>query len=112
LEIPSVHRLPPFNDLGQYPPSTRFHPAFLYESILDLLLCGLLVWAFLRVRDQLKPGDIVIGYVIGYSIIRYFMDFLRTDMTSAQTLALILIGLGVVALIARHWPQRKAQVAA
>lgn len=112
LDIPPVHRLPPFNDLGQYPPSTRFHPAFLYESLLDMLLCGLLVWAFLRLRDRLKPGDITIGYVIGYSIIRYFMDFLRTDGTSAQTLALILIGASLIALIARHQPWRKAEAAA
>ncbi len=112
LDIPPLHRVPPFNDLGQYPPSARFHPAFLYESVLDLLLCWLLVWAFLRLREWLKPGDITVGYVIGYSIIRYFMDFLRTDMTSAQTLALVLIGLGVAALIVQHWPRRKAEATA
>jgi len=112
LDIPTMHRLPPYNDLSQYPPSTRFHPTFLYESLLDLALCWLLVWVFLRFRDQLKNGDIMLGYVVGYSIIRYFMDFLRTDATSAQTLALVLIGLGIAALVARHWPRRtKAQVA-
>mgnify|MGYP006290194333 FL=1 len=112
LDIPRSHRLPPYHNLNEYPPSTRFHPAFLYESLLDLLLCGLLVWAFLRLRDRLKTGDITLGYIIGYSIIRYFMDYLRTDMTSAQTLALVLIGLSLIALLVRHQPWRRAEAPA
>lgn len=108
LNIPPQHRLPPYNDMTQFPPSTRFHPAFLYESLADFLLCWLLVGLFLRFRDRLKPGDVTAGYVIGYSIIRYFMDFLRTDQTSAQTLALVLMGAAVLFIVARHWLGRKA----
>ena len=39
LDIPAEFRIGAFRDLTQYPLETRFHPAFLYESIANLLLC-------------------------------------------------------------------------
>ncbi|MBN1873204.1 MAG: prolipoprotein diacylglyceryl transferase [Anaerolineae bacterium] len=102
LDIPTTYRIGSYIDLTQYPESTRFHPAFLYESLANLLLCLLLMGLFLKLRNYLKEGDIVIGYLVGYSIIRYFMDFLRTDSTSAQSLALIIIALGILILLSRH----------
>ncbi len=44
LNIPPQYRIPPFNDLTQYPESTRFQPTFLYESLACLALCVLLIW--------------------------------------------------------------------
>ncbi|MBN1261809.1 MAG: prolipoprotein diacylglyceryl transferase [Anaerolineae bacterium] len=107
LDIPPQKRVGEFADLTAYPASTRFHPAFLYESLANLILFLVLLWASHRLSDRLKAGDILIGYIIGYSIIRYSMDFLRTDGTSAQPLALALIVIGIAALVIRHWPGKQ-----
>lgn len=91
LNIPTEFRVGVFRDFNLYPLETRFHPAFLYESIANLLLCVALVIIADRFRGKLRPGTIMIGYLIGYSVIRFFMDYMRTDGTSAQAIALVFI---------------------
>ena len=109
LLIPLPYRVPPYNDIGLYPPDTLFHANFLYESIANLLLCLVLVWVADRFRGRLKEGTLIAGYLIGYSIIRFFMDYWRTDNTSAQVPALIFAALGIVFLIVRYQPWRPSQ---
>lgn len=77
-----------------------FQPAFLYESILNLLLfCLLIVLA----RRSRRPGLIALIYFIGYGVIRFFMEFIRIDATPAwgglrlpQWASVVLIFLAVV----------------
>lgn len=103
LDIPFEHRLAPYNDIITYPlGQTLFHPAFLYESLLDLGLCLLLMWISRKLAGKLQRGTIVIGYVMGYAIIRFFMDYLRTDGTNAQLISVIAFAACVVALILRY----------
>lgn len=56
----------------------RFHPLFLYESLLDLMLFVLLYKLFNR-RQANSEGIIVLWYLIGYSTIRFFLEFLRPN---------------------------------
>jgi phosphatidylglycerol:prolipoprotein diacylglycerol transferase len=107
LEIPLQYRVSPYNDLNQYPVDTVFHPAFLYESLANLLLCLLLIWLADRFGDRLKSGTLLAGYLIGYSIIRFFMDYLRTDRTSAQALAVVFAVIGAAFLLVRYQPWRR-----
>ncbi len=79
LRIDPPHRLRPYNDLGTYPESTRFHPLFLYESVWNLLGFGLLFWLASRFEKQLQPGDLTLAYLIWYPSGRFFLEFLRTD---------------------------------
>ncbi len=79
LRIDPPHRLRPYNDLGTYPESTRFHPLFLYESVWNLLGFGLLFWLASRFEKQLQPGDLTLVYLIWYPSGRFFIEFLRTD---------------------------------
>ncbi len=109
LEIPLQYRVPPYNDLTQYPPDTLFHANFLYESLLNLLLCVVLVFTADRFRGRLKEGTLVAGYLIGYSIIRFFMDYWRTDSTSAQGPAIVFAALGIVYLIVQAQPWRRRE---
>ncbi|MGD1905563.1 MAG: prolipoprotein diacylglyceryl transferase [Leptolyngbyaceae cyanobacterium] len=79
LKIDSPHRLAPYNDFAAYPPSTRFHPLFLYESLLNFLGFALIFWLARRFEQQLKPGDVSLMYLIWYPLGRFFIEFLRTD---------------------------------
>jgi phosphatidylglycerol:prolipoprotein diacylglycerol transferase len=79
LRIDAQHRIPPYNDLAQYPEATRFHPLFLYESVWNILGFILLVWIARSFEKQLKPGDLSLAYLIWYPLGRFFIEFLRTD---------------------------------
>jgi phosphatidylglycerol:prolipoprotein diacylglycerol transferase len=108
LHIPMFNRIPPYTDLTQYPEHTLFHPTFLYESLAALGLCFLLLWIADHYRDRRKPGDLLLGYLIGYSAIRFLTEFLRPDawmmgtLATAQIIALFFIVVGAIFLITRH----------
>lgn len=55
-----------------------FHPAFLYESILDFII--FLVLIFLVKKDlQKKDGNLALIYLILYSVARIFVESFRLD---------------------------------
>jgi phosphatidylglycerol:prolipoprotein diacylglycerol transferase len=56
---------------------TFYHPAFLYESVWNIL--GLLVLLWLRRRPFLRAGELFFSYFIWYSIGRFFIEGVRTD---------------------------------
>jgi phosphatidylglycerol:prolipoprotein diacylglycerol transferase len=55
---------------------TRFHPFFLYESLLDLLNFVLLIFLMRRTP---KPGLVAGLYFLNYGLIRFSLEFLRWD---------------------------------
>jgi prolipoprotein diacylglyceryl transferase len=73
LEIDDQHL--PTN--GQYPPGTTFHPTFLYESLWNLLLFGLLLW--IDRKWKMANGQLLAIYVLGYGIGRFWIESLRID---------------------------------
>lgn len=59
-------------------PGQYFHPVFLYESIFCFLL---FVLCFLLFQfKKMASGTIALFYLSGYSAIRFFTEFLRTDV--------------------------------
>lgn len=58
-------------------PGTLFHPTFLYESLWNLALFGVLLVVDRRVR--LRPGHLVAVYLLGYGIGRFWVEGLRID---------------------------------
>jgi phosphatidylglycerol---prolipoprotein diacylglyceryl transferase len=108
LHIPPAYRIAPYNDLTRFPESTRFHPTFLYESLATFALCILLLWIAWRFKDRRLPGDLLFGYLIGYGIIRFFIEYLRPDawmagtLAAAQLVGLAIIIIGAAAIILRH----------
>jgi prolipoprotein diacylglyceryl transferase len=60
-----------------YAPGTTFHPAFLYESLWNLVLCGVLL--YVQRRFQLAAGRLIGVYLIGYGAGRYWIEGLRID---------------------------------
>lgn len=64
---------------GMVREGVRVHPLFLYESILNLLLFGGLVYLIKDKSDQLKKGSLTGIYLIGYGVIRFLLEPLRPD---------------------------------
>jgi len=60
----------------------RFHSLFLYESILNLLLFVFLYRVYSRQRiagTELSAGSVTMLYLAGYSVTRFFLEFMRPD---------------------------------
>ncbi len=56
-----------------------FHPTFLYESLWDLVIVGVLLW--LSARRRLRTGSIVLCYLGMYAFGRFLLELIRTDTT-------------------------------
>jgi len=78
------------------------HPTFLYESIWNILIFGLLYY---YIGKKPIPGRVFAIYLTGYSVGRFFIEGLRTDslmlgpLRVAQIVSLILIGVGIALFI-------------
>jgi prolipoprotein diacylglyceryl transferase len=73
LEIDADH-LP--ND-GGYEAGTTFHPTFLYESLWNFGLCGLLLWV--DRKWSIARGGLLAIYVMGYGVGRLWVEGIRID---------------------------------
>lgn len=84
------------------------HPVQLYEAVLDLALLAFLLW---RRRISFRDGELFQMYMIGYSLIRFPLEFLRYQPTPVPFLGLTLVQwLCIGALIwfgAQFYIQRK-----
>ena len=60
-----------------YPSGTTFHPTFLYESLWNFALVGVLLW--IERRFRLRPGRLFAVYVLGYAIGRFWVEGMRID---------------------------------
>lgn len=61
-----------------FPDGQFYHPTFLYESLWNLL--GLVLILVLRRRKSLfHAGEVLLSYLVWYSIGRFFIEGLRTD---------------------------------
>ena len=78
------------------------HPTFLYESFFSLVLFIILV--VLITKFYKFKGEILATYLIGYGIIRFFIEGLRTDslmfmntgIKVSQVVAIICVVIGVL----------------
>lgn len=81
ISVDITHRVEPYKSLIDYPlDTTRFHPLFLYEAIWNLGLFFVLLWLFRRKRNVLRYGDFFLIYVMAYSFVRFFLEFIRADV--------------------------------
>ncbi len=61
-----------------YTDNEYFHPAFLYESILDLIIFAV-VFYLIKKYKHIQEGDIALIYLILYSIVRIAVESIRID---------------------------------
>ncbi len=72
LYIAPQYRPIPYQDVNY------FHPTFLYESILDLAIFGILVLILKKDLNK-KQGNLALIYLILYSVARICVETLRID---------------------------------
>lgn len=60
-----------------YEPGTTFHPTFLYESLWNFALCGLLLWV--DRKWSIARGGLLAMYVMGYGVGRLWVEGIRID---------------------------------
>ncbi len=80
IPIEANHRLAQYSDLIQFPvETTRFHPVFAYEMILNFLIVLFLWWLSRRYEDELKPGALFSAWLLFAGLSRTFIEFFRPD---------------------------------
>ena len=111
IPIDASHRLPQFSDLTQFPvETTRFHPTFAYEMILNILFALVLLWVSRRYAEKMKPGAIFAGWLISAGLIRALIEFFRPDqprigdsiVTYSMFVSILMAISGVVLLLIRY----------
>jgi phosphatidylglycerol:prolipoprotein diacylglycerol transferase len=105
------------NRPDRYLSANFFHPTFLYESLGDLLIFAILIFIvaqFLK-KKWTNYKIIFLVYLILYSTLRFFMEFLRTDLTAyfygyrwPQVFSLAII---IISLIILFFPKKKKEEA-
>lgn len=108
IQIDPEYRLPGYLDVE------RYHPLFLYESLLSFANVGILIWLTWRYAERLKNGDIFLIYLILYPLERFFLEFLRLDPSQVGGINANQTVMGIIALVAaailiwRHFLSPKA----
>jgi phosphatidylglycerol---prolipoprotein diacylglyceryl transferase len=106
LLIPSQHRPQGMQNISYY------HPTFLYESLWNLMVFGILLTVFFRF-PQLKRGSLFLIYAIAYGCGRFWIEGLRTDslmlgpLKIAQVVSLVSVILGGLGLFWLYSLRRK-----
>ena len=77
----------------------KVHPTFLYESIWNLGVFALLL---LMRRKKRYEGQVMVVYMMAYSLGRFWIEGLRTDslmlgpLRMAQVISIVLIGIAII----------------
>jgi phosphatidylglycerol:prolipoprotein diacylglycerol transferase len=80
IPIDAAHRLPEWMNLSAFPvATTRFHPLFAYEAILNLIGMAVLLYLGRRWAKRLYDGDIALLYIMWYGAVRTALETFRTQ---------------------------------
>lgn len=110
ITISMNNRVAPYLSPVDYPIDTLFHPLFLYEGLWSLVAFFILFNVYTRNRNQFKVGDFLLLYIIQYSFIRFFLEFLRaevaylpgTTINSSQAFTALLFAVALAVFLVRR----------
>lgn len=57
-----------------------YHPLFAYEMILNSINLFILLWLANKFSANFKAGNLFLIYIALYSVIRFFLEFIRLDV--------------------------------
>lgn len=103
-DLPWKLYIPPAHRPAAFAQQAYFHPTFLYESLWNLGVLGLLLTVFWRF-PKAKPGTLTCLYLVAYSLGRVWIEGLRTDslmlgpLRIAQVISLVGLSLGTLGLV-------------
>jgi phosphatidylglycerol:prolipoprotein diacylglycerol transferase len=68
----------------QYLSAEYFHPTFLYESLGNLLIFGIVLFLTIRIINKKIKNEkvVLLTYLALYSVLRFFTEFIRVDSTA------------------------------
>jgi len=107
-ELPWGIYIPPEKRLPGLERFDRFHPVFLYESVLAFIGFLLIMWIARHWEKRLLKGDLVAAYFVWYPLVRTFTESLRPDawkvggLPMAQIISLAAALVAGVTLVLRH----------
>jgi len=78
-DLPWGLEIDPANRPAEYTAFETFHPTFLYESLWNVGLAFFIIWV--GNRSPSLRGRLVGIYFLGYGLIRFLMELIRTDTT-------------------------------
>lgn len=98
-----ISKFPEFIQKGMYIGGTYYHPTFLYESIWNVIVCGILIYILFKKKNS-ENGIVLGSYMILYSLGRFFIEGLRTDslmffglrIAQIVSIAGMLLGAGII----------------
>ncbi|MBM3124074.1 MAG: prolipoprotein diacylglyceryl transferase [Chloroflexi bacterium] len=111
IPIEAPYRLPQYSDLSQYPmDSTRFHPTFAYEIILNILIVLFLWWISRQYAKLMKPGTIFSAWLMLAGASRTFIEFFRPDqpkigdsfVSYTMVVSILMFLVGLIMLLLRY----------
>ena len=80
IPIDAAHRLPEWMNLSAFPvATTRFHPLFAYEAILNVIGMAVLLYVGRRWAKRLYDGDMALLYIMWYGAVRTALETFRTQ---------------------------------
>jgi hypothetical protein len=90
--------------------TTRFHPTFAYEMVLNLLIVLFLWWLSRRYEEELKPGALFSTWLLLAGLSRSFIELFRPDqprigdsfVSYTMLVSLLMAVTGLVMLLARY----------
>lgn len=96
--------IPESKRVSQYVDFSLFHPAFLYESVLDFCAFFFLMFVLLKFGKKFR-GFTFFTYLCIYSVIRFFIEQIRVDsalnfgtVSVAEIVSIILFILGITGI--------------
>ena len=104
-DLPWKLFIPPDRRFSGFETVAYYHPTFLYESVWNVMVFGLVLGLFLRLGNRVRPGFVFSVYAIGYSLGRLWIEGLRSDslmaggLKMAQVVSWVGIGLGLVGVV-------------
>ena len=110
IPIDCIHRIAAY-PCETYPfETTFFHPLFLYESLSGLLGALFLIWLGFHTRKRLRPGDLILVFLVWYGLVRFVLETFRQDnwtffgVPTAQIVSMLFVIPALLILAWRHRP--------